>query len=61
MSLDKAIEYGKEHRKQYRKYCEAIDKQCRPHRGCEWCKSNRFHKIKKQLLKLEELENDIDE
>lgn len=34
MSLDKAIEHGKEHRKEYRG-SKAIDKTCRNHGGCE--------------------------
>ncbi|MBO5969275.1 MAG: hypothetical protein J6S14_12345 [Clostridia bacterium] len=40
MSLDKAIEHGKEHRKPYRG-SKAIDKTCRNHGGCDWCKENR--------------------
>jgi len=46
MSLDKAIEHGKEHRKPYYK-SGRYDKTCRPHGGCPWCYHNRFHKIKK--------------
>lgn len=42
MSLDKAIQYGKEHRKPYRGG-KAIDKTCRNHGGCDWCKSNRMY------------------
>ena len=49
MSLDKAIEHGKEKRKPY--YGEqAIDCTCRPHGSCEWCRSNRLYK----QLKMEE-------
>lgn len=48
MSLDKAIKYGKEKRKPYRK-AKAVDKQCRNHGNCEWCKSNRTYKNKKRL------------
>ena len=40
MSLDKAIEHGKEHRKPY-KGGKAIDKSCRNHGGCDACKMNR--------------------
>ncbi len=40
MSLDKAIEYGKEHRKPYYKF--AGDRSCRPHGGCSWCRGNRL-------------------
>ena len=45
MSLDKAIEHGKEHRKPYRG-SKAIDGTCRNHGGCEWCKANRQHKFR---------------
>lgn len=45
MAMDKAIESGKEHRKQYMKLCEQIDKTCRCHGGCKYCLSNRFHKF----------------
>lgn len=40
MSLDKAIEHGKEHRKQFtggKRYFGS----CRNHGGCKWCESNR--------------------
>ena len=48
MSLDKAITHGKEYRKQYRK-SKAIDKTCRNHGCCEWCRKNRLYQIKKEL------------
>lgn len=48
MSLDKAIEHGKEHRKQY-KGGKAIDRTCRNHGGCVWCEENRKHKYLKKL------------
>jgi hypothetical protein len=38
--LDKAIEHGKEHRKQYRG-AKACDKTCRNHGSCTWCKNDR--------------------
>lgn len=62
MSLDKAIEHGKEHRKPYTG-CEAIDRSCRPHGGCPWCEANRKYRIDKGItieeeLKLVEDEND---
>lgn len=47
MSLDKAIEHGKEHRKKY-SGSKAIDKTCRNHGGCDWCKGNRVHSSKVQ-------------
>ena len=46
MSLNKSIEHGKEHRKQY-KGAKSIDKQCRNHGSCEYCKENRLHMFKK--------------
>jgi len=42
MSLDKAIQYGKEKRKPYTG-AKAIDRTCRNHGSCEWCKTNRLH------------------
>lgn len=40
MSLDRAIDSGKEHRKPYRG-SKAFDHTCRNHGSCEWCKGNR--------------------
>ena len=41
MAHDKAIQYGKEHRKPYRG-AKAIDTHCRnSKRLCSWCVSNR--------------------
>lgn len=51
MSLDKAIKYGKEKRKPYRK-AKAVSKLCRNHGACDWCKSNRTYKNKKRLEKV---------
>ena len=51
MALDKAIKYGKEHRKPYTK-AKAIDEHCRNHGGrrhqweCIWCLDNRTNKEK---------------
>lgn len=50
MSLDKAIESGKEHRKMYRG-SKAIAHSCRNHGGCDWCLENRTCKYKKELEK----------
>ena len=47
MSLDKAIEHGKEKRKQYYG-AKAVDSTCRNHGSCDWCKGNRLHKFKKK-------------
>ena len=45
MSMDKAIQHGKEHRKPYRGG-KAVSKRCRNHGGCEWCEENRKHKFR---------------
>ena len=45
MSLDKAIEHGKEKRKEYRG-SKAIDKSCRNHGSCPWCERNRKFKFR---------------
>lgn len=59
MSLDKAIEHGREHRRQYRG-SKAIDATCRNHGNCFWCQSNRQHANKKREIcaeyKMKELE-----
>lgn len=56
MSLDKAIRYGKEHRKSYKERGKPgeHDKTCRPHgagqsRPCGYCERNRMHKHAKKL------------
>ena len=64
MSLDKAIEQGKEKRKPYYG-AQAIDCTCRPHGSCEWCRSNRMYQQLKMeeasRQALEEFENEDDE
>ncbi len=50
MSLDKSIQSGKERRKSYRG-AKAIDRTCRNHGSCDWCKRNRTHKNEKRKLK----------
>ena len=40
MALDKAIEHGKEHRRQYTG-SKAIDRTCRNHGSCGRCLGNR--------------------
>lgn len=47
MSLDKAIEHGKEKRKPYRG-AAAWDSHCRPNGSCGYCRNNRSHKNKKR-------------
>lgn len=50
MSLDKAIDHHKEHRKQYRG-AKAVDVTCRNHGPCPWCRANRLYKYIKNNLK----------
>ena len=47
MSLDKAIEHGKEHRKPYYG-SKSFAPSCRNHGGCEWCEENRKYKYMKR-------------
>lgn len=53
MSLDKAIEHGKEHREPYRG-AKAIDATCRNHGGCQWCEGNRKFKMRDKHPELPE-------
>ena len=48
MALDKAIESGKERRKKWRG-SKRIDKTCRNHGGCDYCRGNRLYSTKKAL------------
>lgn len=57
MSLDKAIEHGKEHRKPYHG-SKSIDPSCRNHGGCDWCEGNRK---KKYTTKIIEADNKLEE
>ena len=50
MALDKAIMSGKEHRKMYRG-SKSIDRTCRNHGSCDWCRENRQYKNLKKLQK----------
>ena len=47
MGLEKAIEHGKGHRKQYRG-SKQFDSFCRNHKGCPWCEGNRMYSNKKR-------------
>lgn len=58
MSLDKAIEHGKEKRKPYHK-AKSVDKTCRNHGSCPRCKSNRQYQGKKAALSAEEQEREV--
>ena len=53
MSLDKAIEHGKEHREPYRGE-KAIDATCRNHGGCPLCEGNRKFKMRDKHPELPE-------
>ena len=56
MSLDKAIEHGKEKRKPYRG-AAAFVQSCRNHGGCPWCEEDRKHKFRdKKPITKEDLE-----
>lgn len=57
MSLDKAIEHGKEHRKPYTGG-KAIDRTCRNHGSCGWCKENRLFQYTKEQLKMKQREGE---
>ena len=54
MSLDKAVFYGKEHRKPY-KGAKAVDHTCRNHGSCDYCKRNRMYSVNKALEKTEQM------
>ena len=67
MSLNKAIESGKEHRKQYRK-SKSVDRTCRNHISCPysyqlflWCRDNRMYKYNKVKEKADSYMEEIDE
>lgn len=53
MSLDKAIKYNKEKRKEY-KGAKAVDISCRNHGSCPWCIQNRLFKSKRRELIVDE-------
>lgn len=56
MGMEKEIEHKKEHRKPYRG-AKAVERTCRNHGGCKWCKGNRMYKHdKKKLRAKQELE-----
>lgn len=42
MSLDKAIQHGKERRRAYRG-SQRFDASCRHQGSCPWCERNRLH------------------
>ena len=56
MALDKAIATGKEHRKPY-KGSKAVDKTCRNHGSCPYCKNNRLYSKRKSEERSKGYEN----
>lgn len=60
MSLDKAIKYGKEKRKEYTG-AKAVDCTCRNHGSCEWCKRNRLYQQIKEEESARQALKDVDE
>ena len=46
MSLDKAIKYGKEHRKSWEGTNKQYTRSCRNHGTCSFCQGNRLHKFR---------------
>lgn len=57
MSLDKAIEHGKEHRRKYHG-AKAVDSTCRNHGSCEWCLANRQYASRKKAESMKEMERE---
>jgi hypothetical protein len=49
VSLEKAIQSGKEHRRPYHG-SKRFDTTCRPHGGCPYCEGNRLHQRRKKEL-----------
>lgn len=58
MSLDKSIEHGKEHRKDYYG-AKSIDKSCRNHGSCDWCLENRTVKYKRKEESMKDRMNEF--
>lgn len=50
MSLDKAIKYGKEHRKPYYG-AKSVSCACRNNGSCDYCRSNRMIQTMKERAK----------
>ena len=60
MSLDKAIRYGKEYRREYRG-AKAVDPTCRNHGGCPYCAGNRTYEARKgEETSKYKIENDVE-
>lgn len=59
MGLEKAIEHGKEKRKQYYG-SKSFDRSCRNHGDCNYCKGNRLHSSDKREMAAEQRAKEID-
>lgn len=59
MSLDKAINSGKEYRKNYFG-SKRFDRSCRNHGNCGYCENNRNFCSEKRKLACEEQENEVE-
>ena len=59
MSLEKAIEHGKEKRRKYRR-SKAFDKTCRNHGSCPYCEGGRLYQRKKAEKAAEEQIKDFE-
>lgn len=60
MSLDKAIEHGKEKRKPYYG-SKSIDPSCRNHGTCEWCKGSRLYSSRRREESMKQKEREMEE
>jgi len=62
MGLEKAIQYGKEHRQPYRG-SKAWDSHCRNHNACDYCRNNRLHadQVREYSAREEPLDWELDQ
>ena len=60
MSMEQRIRKKEEHRKPYRG-AKAVDKTCRNHGSCPWCKGNRLYNVAKKETALKQKETDVAE
>lgn len=58
MGMEKAIQSGKEHRKEYYG-AKSFDKSCRNGGSCAYCQANRIYKNKKRLQSMLDKEKDM--
>jgi hypothetical protein len=59
MSLDKAINSGKEYRKNYFG-SKRFDRTCRNHGKCPYCENNRTFSTEKRKIACQQQENEVD-